>query len=300
MSAQSVLCNDYLFQVVISWVETPGEFYVQLAENMSVLESLTDSLQEFYESTRATAAANVQPGSMVVAKFSEDEAWYRSVVKSISDHTSEVEFVDFGNCDKVPTNCLKQLEKQFSRIPAQAVRCSLSGVRPLSQGNTWSGDAKDFLERLTENNVTCRFLSCKGGVYEVDLESEGKNITKEMIAHAVVRGVSPEASGAAPKFQQYQFVQLAKGQPQSVYMGFVESVESFFVQLSEGMSQLDDLMEELQRHYDTGKGKPLRNPQVISPSFFSPDSVILLSWWWCFYLRKCVCLSASKPSVAKT
>lgn len=261
--------------MVISWVETPGEFYVQLADNLSVLESLTEGLQEFYDSPRAAAATGIGPGSMVVAKFSEDEAWYRSVVKSISGPTAEVEFVDFGNCDKVPTNSLKQLEKQFSKIPAQAVRCSLSGVRPLSQGNTWSGDAKDFLERLTENDVTCRFLSCKEGVYEVDLESEGKNITKEMIAHAVVRGVSPDASGAAPKFQQYQFVQPARGQPQSVYVGFVESVESFYVQLSEGMSRLDDLMEELQEHYDGGKGKPLKNPQVIS---------MLIVLWWC-----CVC-----------
>ena len=80
----------------------------------------------------------------------------------------------------------------------------------------------------------------------------------------MVREASPEASGVAatPKFQ---FEQVAKGQPRSVYVGFVESVENFYVQLSDGMALLDDLMEELQEHYDGGKGKPLRNPQVISP-----------------------------------
>ncbi|KAK7099992.1 fap1 adhesin-like [Littorina saxatilis] len=249
-------------KVFVSWLESPSEFYIQLSDNQSVLDSLTDGLQEFYESQKATPATNVRPGSIVVSRFSDDGAWYRGVVKNITGPTSEIFFVDFGNCDKVPTVSLQQVEKQFCKIPAQAVHCSLHGIRPLSQGNTWSGDAKDFLESLTQDGATCKFLTCKAGVYEVELESSGKNVAREMIAHAVVRGTQQEEASSAPK---YQHVQVARGKNHAVYVGYIDSVENFCVQLAAGMPELDQLMEEIGDYYNSGKGKPLTNPQVGMP-----------------------------------
>lgn len=237
---------------------------MQLCDNQSILDSLTDGLQEFYNSSRAAPVPSVQTGMMVIAQFSEDEAWYRGVVRGLSSNDADVEFVDFGNSDKVPIASLRQIEKQFSNIPAQAVRCSLTGVRPLTQGQTWSGDAKDFLERLTENGAACHFLLHKGNAYEVDLEASGKSVAKEMVAHAVVRGASEPPSEAGSGFEQYQFEKVGRGERAKVYVGFADSVMSFYVQLSARMQQLDDLMAQLEAHYNSGTARPLASPQVHS------------------------------------
>lgn len=252
-------------QVYLSWVTTPGEFYVQIANNQSILDTLTEGLQHFYNSPRAAPVSSVQTGMMVVAKFSEDDAWYRGVVRGLSSNTAEVEFVDFGNFDKIQIDSLRQMDKQFSNIPAQAIPCSLAGVRPLSQGQTWSGDAKDFLERLTENGATCQFAVNKRGVYEVELEVDGKSIAKEMIAHAVVRGISEPPSDGGSRFEQYQFEKIRPGQRAKVYVAFADSVSSFFVQRSARMQELDDLMAQLEAHYNSGSSKSLGSPQVGMP-----------------------------------
>nr|KAG5696920.1 hypothetical protein BaRGS_015884 [Batillaria attramentaria] len=252
-------------QVFVSWVTTPGDFYVQLADNHSILDSLTDDLQSFYNGPKASPVASVQLGMMVVAKFSEDKAWYRGVVRGISGNTADVQFVDFGNSEKVQFDSLKQIDRQFCNIPAQAGCCSLSGVRPLTQGQTWSGDAKDFLETLTGDGAMCHFLVKKGDVLEVELEVGGKSIAKEMVAHAVVRGASEPPSDGGSRFQQYRFEKLQTGQRAEVYVAFAESVVSFYVQLADRMQELDELMAELETHYNSGVGKPLLNPQVGMP-----------------------------------
>lgn len=252
-------------QVFVSWVTTPGDFHVQLSSNQSILDSLTDGLQDFYNSSSALPLSSIQPGMMVVAKFSEDNAWYRGTVRSFSGRTADVEFVDFGNSDKVDVDSLRQIDKQFSNIPAQAVRCSLAGVRPLVQGQTWSGDAKDFLERLTENGAACQFVVSLGDRYKVELEVEGKNVSREMIALAVVRGVSEPRGGTEPpgdSGDQYKFEKVGPGQRAKVYVAFAESVVSFYVQLSARMERLDDLMAQMVEFYDGGNARSLRNPQI--------------------------------------
>ncbi|XP_076440382.1 uncharacterized protein LOC143279929 [Babylonia areolata] len=252
-------------EVFISWVKTPGEFYVQLADNQKVLDAISDDLQDVYRGSKAQSAANVTIGAMVAAKFSEDGQWYRAVVKKVSGTSSEVEFVDFGNSDHVPTDSPLKLEDKLCAIPAQAVRCSLSGIRPLSQGSTWSGDAKEFLETLTEKGAICTFLSRSGDTYQVDLEVQGKSIAREMIALAVVRGSTPDPTASAPRFQKYRFVEPRKGQSRKAYVPFVESVESFYLQLSDGMGGLEELMQELQLFYGAGNGKPIHNPVIGQP-----------------------------------
>ena len=247
------------------------------------MDSLTDNLQDFYDSPSAVKAVNIHPGATVVAKFSEDEVWYRGQVKSVSDISAQVEFIDYGNCDTVTVDSLQKVDKQFFSIPTQAVHCSLFGVRPLSQGNTWSGDAKEFLERLTENGALCKFLGSKGGTFEVDLEVDGKSIAKEMISLAVVRGMSPDASAAPPKFQQYRVVQTNIGQSYLACVAYVDSVDSFHVQLTEGVGKLEDLMSELQDHYRAGSRKPV-SEIVVSGIFISVFSFYKYNPFVCFLI----------------
>lgn len=122
-------------------------------------------------------------GSLVAAKFSEDGAWYRGSILYLGQDAT-VEFVDFRNSEKVSLADLRQLDSQFSHILAQAICCCLDGVHPL-QGQAWNVDAKDFLERLTENGATCKILGCKKAKYLVKLEAHSRDIGEEMAALSV-------------------------------------------------------------------------------------------------------------------
>lgn len=153
-------------------------------------------------------------GSLVAAKFSEDGAWYRGSILYLGQDAT-VEFVDFRNSEKVSLADLRQLDSQFSHILAQAICCCLDGVRPL-QGQAWNVDAKDFLERLTENGATCKILGRKEAKYLVKLEAHGKDIGEEMAALAVVRRTPEPAPAGHTK--QFTHVNLVLGQFTKVYV----------------------------------------------------------------------------------
>lgn len=286
-------------QIFLSWINSPGDFFIQFSDNQSVLDSLHEGLQNFYNGTQAVTISSITHGTMVVAQFSEDSNWYRGIVISSAGSLAEVEFVDYGNSEKVHVGKLRQVDKQFSNIPTQAVHCSLSGVQPLAQGNTWNSAAKDFLEKLCENGAVCRFVGHKVDLYEVELMVGGKDVALEMIAHAVVRPrkePSPVTGTSDPKCidrlekkelspitntpglkhsvlqdkrepspnigiqASYQPVTVEVGQRVKAYVAYSESVESFFVQLARNMNDLDDLMAQLDEHY--------RSPSRNSPPVY--------------------------------
>ena len=51
--------------------------------------------------------------SLVIAKWSEDNTWYRAKVLTISDDQAEVEFIDYGNTDRVNKNHIVQSTKDI-------------------------------------------------------------------------------------------------------------------------------------------------------------------------------------------
>jgi hypothetical protein len=134
----------------------------------------------------------------------------------------------------------------------------------LTQGQTWSGDAKEFLETLTAEGASCKFLERVGGsaMYRVSLTAGSKDVAREMLALAVVRGERADTPDSTPKPPAYQFRQLASGETTNVFVSYVDSVENFFVQLSESADAIENLMAQLGTYYDAGKGKPIPQPQV--------------------------------------
>ena len=47
-----------------------------------------------------TRLSTVQVGAVVIAKWSEDNVWYRAHVDTIHSETCDVTFVDYGNQGK--------------------------------------------------------------------------------------------------------------------------------------------------------------------------------------------------------
>ncbi|KAJ0070701.1 hypothetical protein NL108_017887, partial [Boleophthalmus pectinirostris] len=126
---------------VVSYIHTPGDFYIQLVDNMESL-LLSDKLQKFYSAPPESEEEDLRIycpviGEACVALF-EDKMWYRA---QITGHPGgrkvEVVYVDFGNKEILPVTDLRKIKDEFFALPAMAIHCCLSDVVPLD-GRSWS------------------------------------------------------------------------------------------------------------------------------------------------------------------
>ena len=104
---------------VISWWGEEGLWLV--ADILGPkLQALMARLQN--EASGLAAAGRVREGDMVAARYSLDSAWYRARILSLRDGEAEVQFVDFGNKEKVTAACLKSLPGELRLHPGFAMQ----------------------------------------------------------------------------------------------------------------------------------------------------------------------------------
>lgn len=229
----------------VSWIENPHSFWIQTEEKAETLENLVGELQEHY-AAGGDRMDNVKSGDTVVAKFSEDEAWYRAYVENIQDSNTTVRFVDYGNTDKVSKSELFKVAENFLQVPAQALRCNLSGVKPLQSG--WSADTKDIMQSLVPEAVKVKFESKNpDGTWVVSLSAGDVDVAEELIQAAVARREVSSTSTASEVTSQFpQQTPLQEGSTHQVFVSHVNSPASFYCQLMQNSEKLDTLLGEIE------------------------------------------------------
>lgn len=229
----------------VSWIENPHSFWIQPEEKAETLENLVGELQEHY-AAGGDRMNNVKSGDTVVAKFSEDEAWYRAYVENIQDSNTTVRFVDYGNTDKVSKSELFKVAENFLQVPAQALRCNLSGVKPLQSG--WSADTKDIMQSLVPEAVKVKFESKNpDGTWVVSLSAGDVDVAEELIQAAVARREVSSTSTASEVTSQFpQQTPLQEGSTHQVFVSHVNSPASFYCQLVQNSEKLDTLLGEIE------------------------------------------------------
>ena len=81
------------------------------------------------KSNQLMALENVWIGDFGVAKYSEDNRWYRARAIMQEGHDQiRIVFVDFGNIEVKSIKEFFPLHRPFTDLPAQAIGCSLSEV----------------------------------------------------------------------------------------------------------------------------------------------------------------------------
>lgn len=147
-----------------------------------------------------------QVGTLCLAESpSEPGFWCRCCIKkkiTVDDGWQyRVFFVDYGDYSTVQLNDLRTLPNQFiSRLPFQAIACSLFGVAPKNSNNVWTEEDVDFFMSLTRapdgfmHKLHAEVKSKASGVdevtngphYQVHLKNretgETKDIAQQMIS----------------------------------------------------------------------------------------------------------------------
>lgn len=280
-------------EVFVSWIEDPSMFWVQPVENLTTLEELVEQIQEEYTSgpSAAKKVSKISVGMAVVSLYSEDGAWYRAVVETDGKEVG-IRFIDYGNTDSVAIDSLRLPSANLMEVPAQAIYCSLADVKPLQPGK-WNVDAKDIMESMVKEAVSCTFKGDMEGGFNVDIVSDGVGVAEELVRAAVVKKVteSPRKPESPPKetresparsetprnvVQRLNFAKqetLVSGSMELAYISQVDSLLSFYVQLAKLTANLEALMEHLDKA-SAGKSCPsMLVPGMACAAKFTDDEM---------------------------
>ena len=169
-------------ELVFSTGLNPSNFSCQLHANTKLLETLMADIECTASDMSEDPLPSLSPGELILAQFSTDQKWYRAQVVSFDPTASgnvgstEVLFVDYGNCERVPLMNTRRLPSGFLTLPKQSITCSLFGVKPsLEEDSKWRQEA---LGKLKELAMECGFMTATvvrvsgANIIEVSLRSE--------------------------------------------------------------------------------------------------------------------------------
>ena len=307
--------------VNIVWVESPKSFWCQPLSAQVPLETLMINIYEFYEKLRLKdeVLTTPTPGQACVAFYSEDGAWYRSLVLRTRNREAEVLYIDYGNKEKLSWSKLKKIQPQFLEAPQQAFRCCLDNVEVF--GDNWTEDVFVYFQELMKQKVKCTVVSSDNSLFRVTITDASGRDANDFLAQ--VCNTKPARSGteaprqrppptsppqqvmgtppaspkqpppATPPRQEMATPPRSPGQTglvplntplrpgakTSFTVSNIEGVDLFYCQLTEKTAALDSFMETLLNHYASGKEPKLSLAQV-KPGMTCAAQFIEDDYWY--------------------
>ncbi|KAL4233198.1 Ring finger protein [Mactra antiquata] len=290
--------------VVVTHIQSPCKFMVQLRSDSSKISVLSHSLSQYGStaSTKQHVVSTVKQDDLVIAQYSLDKKWYRGRVKNVIEPESgefrdinvEVLYIDYGNTEVVNVQKLRKMREKFMKYPEFAFECSLCGLAPANKDGTWSIEAVNTFAKMVENQ--CMLLTVvreENYVLQVDLCKPGdddivddspmsvKNALVFMDLAKMESNYSLMEPYGAPA-QKRNFLTPApkeEGVQYCVKVIYAGTPDCFYVQeLGEEISYLATMMAHIQDTYQKPRIKDswhIISPQVgmICVSKFSGDGL---------------------------
>ena len=271
------------YELMVMYVESLQDFYVQLNEHAPKLTALMDEIATYCSSDEARMPDNLAIGQPVLAQFTDDQGWYRALITDHSKGVSTVTFVDYGNQDKLQKSLLVAVPPRFLSLPAQAVRCSLDGVGVQVSAEAAKTAFNDLtLEQEARGVVKSVLHDSSGPIYTIDLSlSDGsKPITALVegghisIPRSTLSNLSPSSS---PTLTEVKVPSFPVDTPTEVCLSYIESPAKFFLHLLENFSRLEELTREMNEIYSQMSQRDQvlfsLNEGVFCAARFSEDKV---------------------------
>ncbi|XP_047657291.1 tudor domain-containing 6 isoform X2 [Tachysurus fulvidraco] len=245
------------FDVTVSYIESPNDFWCQKASDSKCLKLLMQDLQMYY------ANSEFQPPleAACVAYHPENKLWYRALVLQ-KHQTSNVTvlFVDYGETKTVPIYDLRRIDPEFLQLTGQAFRCCLYNLNcPVSHSSlVWSPDAmlqfREFVDKADSLSImlkcTVYAVMCdtrKVMFNVVDLESPFQSICKLLVQRD--RSEHPCKTESLPPLRldtyYYSSHGIKTGSEEDVCITYVKNVNHFFCHLSRNSVQIDILADKV-------------------------------------------------------
>nr|XP_060641302.1 tudor domain-containing protein 6 isoform X1 [Anolis sagrei ordinatus] len=246
--------------VIVSYTECPSIFWCQLAKNSHDLRTLMAQIQDY-------CAHSVQPLDwpipVCLAKYSEDNKWYRALIISEVNSAEEVEvvYVDYGNKEHVSLKNVRATKEEFMKMKAQAFRCSLYNlIQPKGQDPfVWSEEAteafQEFLDSANKTQLKCTIfalasLNSTDLFNIVDLITPFESACHFLTRKGLARSVHPHTFliSSVHLLSYYHSTHDIKiGSEEKVYITHVKDPCFFYCQLARDADVLEQLTKNISK-----------------------------------------------------
>ncbi|CAF4309457.1 unnamed protein product [Rotaria socialis] len=153
---QVIKANTTWHNADIPIIDHPSAFFVcnqdpRVAEQFSILSM---EMNNYYNKPVNTSVPLKNPtiGDFCVARFSEDNLWYRARVVLIQEESILIVFIDYGNSESKPGNEIFPMQEILARLPAMTVACTLAESFPRNE-NFWTPEATQMFSLLVKNRI---------------------------------------------------------------------------------------------------------------------------------------------------
>uniref|UniRef100_A0A2K6K916 Tudor domain-containing protein 5 n=2 Tax=Rhinopithecus TaxID=542827 RepID=A0A2K6K916_RHIBE len=135
------LDTSSLVGVFVEYIISPSQFYIRIysRDSSELLEDMMIEMRRCYSNRLVSdryvmPECFIQPGHLCCVRISEDKWWYRVIIhRVLGKQEVEVFYPDFGNIGIVQKSSLRFLKCCYTKLPAQAIPCSLAWVRPVEE-----------------------------------------------------------------------------------------------------------------------------------------------------------------------
>ncbi|KFW68477.1 Tudor domain-containing protein 1, partial [Pygoscelis adeliae] len=188
------VCIGDAFSGVVSCVQNPENFFCQQIHSARQLAELQVSLNEHCDKFPSTPAFRPAAGNVCCAQFTEDNLWYRAaVIEYVSEDTVLVGYIDYGNFEVLPLTRLHAMIPRLMDLPAQAIRCTLAGVKPPL--GAWTAKAVSFMKQLVKDKVfTVKVVDKESYRSVVELVDASVTPVINILSHLIEKGCAAEES----------------------------------------------------------------------------------------------------------
>ncbi|XP_065670678.1 uncharacterized protein LOC100210185 [Hydra vulgaris] len=264
--------------VYVVFFQSLNEFYCQSTSSKEKLFNLQEQLQCVNVRNNLTIFETDQP---CCAKFSEDNQWYRGLIKSTQINTCDIFFVDYGNTEVINKTDIKELNPDFCAIPSMAFCCSLSGIKPLETETKYSEEANFLFQKLafTEYSLSALIMHISEQSTDVILYDNKNNPINQMLVNEKLvaatgmptlekanQSLSSQSIGFKSNVESViSFISpnIEIGKEETVFIITSFSPNKFFVHLSHSSEKLLRLMSDIKTVYKNSENTDLiANPVV--------------------------------------
>ncbi|XP_068807765.1 tudor domain-containing protein 1 isoform X2 [Struthio camelus] len=188
------VCIGDAFSGVVSYVQTPENFFCQQMHNGHRLAELQVSLGEYCDKIPSVPDFRPAVGNVCCAQFTEDNLWYRAAILGYaSEDTVLVGYIDYGNFEVLHLTRLRPMIRRLMDFPVQAIRCTLAGVKPLM--GAWTSEAISLMKQLVQDKVlTVKVVDKKSNSSVVELLDASVTPVKNISNCLIEKGCAAEES----------------------------------------------------------------------------------------------------------
>lgn len=218
------------YSAFVSHINSPNEFWVQEEKSVGDLEIMTD---RFIVAHMFPKVDEIKENLLCVAKYPEDECWYRARVVSHSDNAIRVIYIDYGN--SATSNEIRAIPPDLADIPPLSRKCRLVMPEGITE---WSEKACEEFITLAADGATIFLLDVmeEDETSLVKLTLDGKNVT-DILANFCERYLPIIEERLPP---------LGEENSPNVFVSRINSPEEFWIQTETSETDLDTMFERLE------------------------------------------------------